>query len=102
MAKAKKCDRCGQYYDKNEIGIPDALIGRMNQSASSTPSKIIVKTDSGSAGVVADMCDTCFEELFDWIGYPPEENPPVEPSEPEEGTDEIKPPANPEDNGSDQ
>lgn len=82
MANAKKCDRCGRYYDKNEIDIPDALIGRKNMSAGSKPVKISLKTETGGVGAIADMCDICFKELFEWIGYEqskqPEENPPVE------------------------
>ena len=48
MANAKKCDRCGKYYDKNDH-------------------KIWLYTASPDARNALDLCDECVTELKKWL-----------------------------------
>ena len=58
MANAKKCDRCGKYYDKNESklrGVSGNLVGVS-----------FVRRDCNSYGCYVeekDLCDECIEEF---------------------------------------
>ena len=56
MAFAKKCDRCGKFYETREIE-PDIRI-------------LIYKHGYGAAhAAYADHCDDCQKELESFIGY---------------------------------
>ena len=52
MANAKKCDRCGEYYDE-----PDSnCIGGIN----------IVPVSEGTI-YTFDLCEDCLENLYDFL-----------------------------------
>jgi hypothetical protein len=48
MAAAKKCDRCGKFYEKNFR-------------------QIYVVKDKGLCSTKMDLCDECQKELIDWV-----------------------------------
>lgn len=53
---ARKCDRCGKYYDKNE---------KMHKgnSCKYTPSGIVEESIYGHYYNHKDLCDDCLEKL---------------------------------------
>lgn len=61
MAKAKKCDRCGEFYQEIEPqGIAETLeaaLGMMLQRRA--PEEVLI-------GSVVDLCPKCENELHDW------------------------------------
>lgn len=62
MADAKKCDRCGNYYDKNE---KHETFGRVSGSKLSG---IRTVDRSGHMDKDFDLCDTCigsFKKFMD-------------------------------------
>ena len=48
MSNAKKCDRCGKFYEK-------------------TFRQIYVVKDNGCCNTKIDLCDECQKELIDWV-----------------------------------
>ena len=57
MANAKKCDRCGSYYDKNKgVYSVDGCFVRSIRLETSGPYKIF------------DLCDTCIFDLCTFLG----------------------------------
>lgn len=60
MALAKKCDRCGAYYDSNTRLIKK---GRNN----STPFIRIGVMTKDNIDEIFDLCDMCFESFYEWI-----------------------------------
>ena len=53
---AKKCDRCGAFYEK-EKQIPSALL--------------LCCTDRGNGSIsknIKDLCPACYKELKEWFG----------------------------------
>lgn len=53
---ARKCDRCGKYYDKNE---------KVHKSGSFkyTPKGIVEESTYGHYYSPKDLCDDCLEKL---------------------------------------
>lgn len=60
MATAKKCDRCGKYYDHNE----PYLIG--NGRISAIDGIAFTLKDGGVIDGV-DLCDECIKLLEKWL-----------------------------------
>lgn len=61
MANAKKCDRCGSYYDKNtKHRTTGRVIGGMI-------SGIQTETRLGEKDCSYDLCDDCITDLFEFL-----------------------------------
>lgn len=56
MAKAYKCDRCGNYYDGN----------KMHSSAGGRLCSVSINTQIQHA-MNYDLCDRCIGEFFEFI-----------------------------------
>ena len=67
MANAKKCDRCGDYYDANtKYEIPSYLNTRHAIGIST-----LVSSDLNyptEPGIRYDLCDKCLESFYNWLG----------------------------------
>ena len=61
MAKAHKCDRCGNYYEKNN----NRLIP--NGFSKATMAAIMPLTISNDHGRRYDLCDDCANEFMKFI-----------------------------------
>ena len=61
MAAAKKCDRCGNYYDNNER---KRIMGF---------SVIGIKIRTLCHYKNMDLCDICVDELYDFLGIKEDE-----------------------------
>lgn len=59
MASAKKCDRCGKYYDKNINDYEGEKRG-----GNDFPYEHVHITDKCSHGRRYDFCDNCIEAFF--------------------------------------
>lgn len=60
MANAKKCDRCGGYYDKNMVTLPEK---------NTIVRTVYFETINGyNSGTEYDLCDKCFTKLFKFLG----------------------------------
>lgn len=64
MSKAKKCDRCGKFYEKNVVmkskcSVIGSTIGGINTA-----------TKEGKTDEHFDLCDDCVKSLFKWKGKP--------------------------------
>ena len=59
MATAKKCDRCGKYYDKNE---PYTVGGRITAIDG-----MAFTLKDGSVIDPVDLCDECIKLLEKWL-----------------------------------
>lgn len=56
MANAKKCDRCGSYYDKNKgVNSIDGCFVRGIRLETSGPYRIL------------DLCDSCICDLYKFL-----------------------------------
>lgn len=58
---AKKCDRCGRYYDDN---VKNETIGCVHGGVISS---IIIIEKHGSADCDFDLCDDCIGELMSFL-----------------------------------
>ena len=59
MADAKKCDRCGKYYERNHgQSMCGAYVSRV-QLRSCFDTDLLLK--------IFDLCDDCVDELFDFL-----------------------------------
>lgn len=58
MSDAKKCDRCGGYYDRSkvEIGRNKLLFGY-----------VALYSRVGSQIKRCDLCDNCVKKLINWL-----------------------------------
>ena len=67
MANAKKCDRCGDYYDANtKYEIPSYLNTRHAIGISTLVScNFSCPTEPG---ISYDLCDKCLESFYNWLG----------------------------------
>lgn len=66
MAKAMKCDRCGNFYENHHMRYRDDHINGIH----------VTNTDKGgrySLIRIVDLCPKCCRELIDWIGVEEEE-----------------------------
>ena len=59
MANAKKCDRCGKYYDRNHA---KSMNGNFVTSIS------IITTTPAQYHRVFDLCDECIVDLYKFFG----------------------------------
>ena len=64
MSEAKKCDRCGEFYEENELmeskcSVPGSTIGGIN-----------TVTKDGRKDEHFDLCDDCVKSLFIWKNHP--------------------------------
>lgn len=62
MAKAKKCDRCGKYYDKNE-GIK-SINGYFVRT---------IRLETSGPYMNLDLCDPCIYDLYKFLGLDEED-----------------------------
>lgn len=60
MASAKKCDRCKQYYDKDEHSVNGLLVGKIELRSSEAPGK----------SLSADLCPDCMLKFIDFMDFP--------------------------------
>ena len=61
MSKAKKCDRCGKFYEKNVVmESKGSVIG-------STIGGINTATTEGKTDEHFDLCDDCIKSMCEWI-----------------------------------
>ena len=58
MANAKKCDRCGKYYDKNNAKSMNGIF----------VTSISIKTNPPLYKRVFDLCDECIVDLYKFLG----------------------------------
>lgn len=54
---AKKCDRCGELYEKNKIDIRDPFRYEITRDNHPNPSVTTI-----------DLCDKCREDFIRWLG----------------------------------
>lgn len=54
---AKKCDRCGKYYDNNELKKNEGI-----------PARIVLLRKNNTIINKLYLCDDCFEEFYDFLG----------------------------------
>lgn len=64
MSEAKKCDRCGKFYEENELmeskcSVLGSTIGGINTA-----------TKDGRKDEHFDLCDDCVKSLFIWKNHP--------------------------------
>lgn len=64
MSKAKKCDRCGKFYEKNVV------MKSKGSVLGSTIGGIKTVTKDGITDEHFDLCDDCIKSLFRWKGKP--------------------------------
>lgn len=62
MANAKKCDRCGAYYDKNEYKMTSPS-GQIIHS----PTYITVHCMNDAYRGYCDLCDVCWDDFNKFI-----------------------------------
>lgn len=63
MANAKKCDRCGEFYEQRSIvckTINSPFIRRLGGS-------LRVYEENTNLGFYFDLCPACFHELIDFL-----------------------------------
>lgn len=61
MANAKKCDRCGKYYDKNETYPTDTNYGKSRIDG------MAFTSTNGECCKAHDLCDECIGLLKEWL-----------------------------------
>ena len=61
MANAKKCDRCGIYYDKNQKF-------KLKKSLGDFADGIAFTGVNGNVSSQFDLCDDCIEQLYIFLG----------------------------------
>ena len=61
MAIARKCDRCGKYYDKNKKYGYDLVMG--------TVIGLRFETLQGFNSSRIDLCDECLGKIISWHRY---------------------------------
>lgn len=61
MANAKKCDRCGKYYDGNELYHDSTNFGK------SCTDGMAFTTTNGEYCKEHDLCDECIGLLKEWL-----------------------------------
>ena len=72
MAAAKKCDRCGKYYDTNKRHM-------LSNRCSDIKDGIAFTAISGNRSKQIDLCDDCIEKLdiflsgIELVGYEKED-----------------------------
>ena len=66
MANAKKCDRCGAYYDSN------CMHQRYNSAQAQYYSGMCMLTTLGNHLDIRDLCDECITDLKIFLNTKPE------------------------------
>ena len=61
MANAKKCDRCGKYYDKNQKF-------KIKNTTTDFADGIKFTGVKGYDSSQFDLCDDCIEKLYNFLG----------------------------------
>lgn len=61
MSKAKKCDRCGKFYEKNVV------MKSKGSFLGSTIGGINTATEEGKTDEHFDLCDDCIKRLGEWM-----------------------------------
>lgn len=61
MATAKKCDRCGKYYDGNE------RYKTCDAGCKSVIDGMTFTEKNGSVTDAHDLCDDCITLLYEWL-----------------------------------
>lgn len=56
MASARKCDRCGNYYDNNQSKSIRGFYVRG------------IRLSTGTPYIELDLCDECIDNLYDFLG----------------------------------
>lgn len=64
MSKAKKCDRCGKFYENNVV------MESKGSVLGNTIGGIKTVTKEGRTDEGFDLCDDCVKSLFKWKGKP--------------------------------
>lgn len=59
MASAKKCDRCGNYYNRNANDYEGGKRG-----GNAYPYEHVHMTDKCAHGIRYDFCDNCIADFF--------------------------------------
>ena len=57
MSDAKKCDRCGKYYDKSTNA--KSIDGRSVRG---------IKIFTSGPYIELDLCEKCIDDLYDFLG----------------------------------
>lgn len=73
MSNAKKCDRCGKYFDENNVGTWFPVT--KDSDIEATPAALCVYPDRDSASPSPqprdyELCDSCWEKLLVWLDCP--------------------------------
>ena len=76
MADAKKCGRCGKYYDKNDRYVnPHQFDDTCAATAGPIEIEYMAKMSIGTRWrkviVEYDLCDDCISDLRDFMNNPP-------------------------------
>lgn len=61
MASAKKCDRCGKYYDDNQAHTTGTNFGQSRIDG------MAFTTTNGAYCKENDLCDECIGLLKEWL-----------------------------------
>lgn len=67
MSDAKRCDRCGTFYEKDTI-----LLREKAKPNDSNPPKIRairLRTQFDGIWEEFDLCENCLVDLLNWLGY---------------------------------
>ena len=68
MCLAKKCDRCGIYYDQRNISFKNQFINGIML----IDRKVNNEAQFGRLNI--DLCPECLNSLVDWLAYDEKEN----------------------------
>lgn len=63
MAAAKKCDRCGNYYEENK----NQLGKRYGDNDRKTLRRLEVIVSCGHEEKSIDLCDECWKKFYKWM-----------------------------------
>ena len=66
MSDAKKCDRCGKFYEKNSISFERYGTNIINGEYTIV-SGLSLTTQFPGVFKPYDLCDECLEQLIDWL-----------------------------------
>ena len=67
MASAKKCDRCGNYYDENtKYFVEEVGICKIHISGISTLQSLGIMHPMNT-DTKYDLCDECLESFYNWL-----------------------------------
>ena len=61
MANAKKCDRCGEYYQEREMNAIESLVNSFSPITATTSKTDVIEE-------LIDLCPKCSKSLRKWMG----------------------------------